>query len=636
MQYSEYRYVDSAIGSVANRNNLRVVTEKLSGAEVYKTYFRYPEEFAEHMRKTKSVSGYHGFAYADFFPVDIDVKDNLPAALDLLRDTVEKMESRHDVNINELWYFFSGSKGFHLYIPAEMLGITPSNQISVHFKRFAKELLGPMGIKYDPEIYDAVRLWRVSNTINAKSGLHKVQLTPGEIYLDIEEIKELARAPRTVDCVRDPIANESLSALYLSVQNDNTVKMNGEPIDVSDGVPRHEKVCYHEILKGVGAGERDAACIRLAANFRNRGMPSDITESILHAWNKKNNPPMRDGEISGKIRSAYREAGKYSYGCNDQFLVEYCSDQCFLKSKAPKESPSSGDVLSYDELTRSYRQYLVEVKQSRIILPIPKLGIEMRGISPGECLYIIARAGVGKTAGLINLLQWVSRTNKEPMIFFSMEQPAPQVFERMAQVATGLGGYEIERIMRNEPAKAQWIIDTTRASFENIYVVERSGLTVDEISGIIRAAETSRIGKKVRMIGLDYMGLLSGKGKDLYQQVSAQARELQKMMKDIKTAGVVLAQINRQGEDGNKPVTMDMIRDSGSVEEVATFIIGMWKTKEVDMIKMQILKNRHGVSGAVVMMDFLKPSLRFDDLEKTLWADKMIMAEQFGQEVPLI
>lgn len=631
MKYQEYKYVDSAVGGVSSRNNVRMATDSLSGTDVYKTYFRYPQTFVDHVRKNKSVSNYKGFAYADYFPIDIDVKGDLQEALDKLRDLVTTLEVRHDVNVNELWYFFSGSKGFHLYIPSVMFGAVPSTDIAVYYKRFAQDLLKPMGLAYDSTIYDIVRLWRVPNTINSKSGLYKVQLSPAEIWLDMDEITELAKAPRKIDYVANSIANDSLTAIYKSVQE--RVIVGGETI-AGYGIPKYEKPCIYKMMQGVGDGNRDNVCFRLAGHWRKKGLSSDITESMMQTWNRKNQPPMSEREIADKVRSAYRDSARVDFGCNDDIMLQFCSDQCYLKTKETKETPTAQDVLTFEELTQAYRQFLVESKLSKIHLPIPRLGDSMRGISPGESLYMIARAGVGKTAGLINLFQWVARANKEPFLFFSMEQPAPQVFERMAQISTGLSGFEIESMMKSGGDKAAWIVEQTRKSFSSVYVIERAGLTVDDVADIIRTAETERIGKKVRLIGLDYMGLLTGKGKDLYQQVSAQARELQRMMKDTKTAGIVLAQINRTGGDGKEEVTMDMIRDSGAVEEVATFIVGLWKLKNNDdIIRARLLKNRHGVVGTSVDMNFIKHCLRMDDPDKTLWDEKIVEAGQFGQEV---
>ena len=108
------------------------------------------------------------------------------------------------------------------------------------------------------------------------------------------------------------------------------------------------------------------------------------------------------------------------------------------------------------------------------------------------------------------------------------------------------------------------------------------------------------------------------------------------MMKDTKTAGIVLAQINRSGGDGKEEVTMDMIRDSGAVEEVATFIMGLWNVKGKEgVIRACLLKNRHGASGIATELNFYKHCLRMDAQDKTLWNDKITEAGQFGQEVIL-
>lgn len=639
--YSEYHLVDTSVGGVYNRNVIQEATVKLSGVDAYKTYFRYPDEFQRHFDKNidsttkkKSVSRYSGPAYADFFPVDIDCNNDIPKALDLLINTLCVLENQYDVNIKELRVFFSGSKGFHLYIPAAMMGITPSENISRYFKAFAAKILKPIGVSYDPLIYDIVRLWRVSNSINSKSGLYKIELTPTEVFkLTAEEIVEMAREKRTVEYVSDPIANNLLTATYRSIQELPTI--SGETI-VAGVCPRNEKQCYHRLLQGVGEGKRDAVCFRLANHFQKKGYDSGDVEGLLQAWNKKNQPPMSENEVKTKVRSAFN-GSRADFGCNDEILQEYCSDQCYLKSRNTTEEPSGSVVYTHEDTLLAYKKQVRELKQVRITLPIPKLGSALRGISPGECLYIIARAGVGKTAGLLNIFQWIARTNKEPMLFFSMEQPVPQIFERQAQLATGIGGQEIENIFLHDPVKAKMIAELTRESFQNILVVEKSGLSVEEMEKIILVAEKEHCGgKPIRLVAMDYMGLISGKGKDNYAQVSGQAKDLQAMLKNIGKAGIVLSQVSRAGGSGETPLTMNMIRDSGVVEEAATAIIGMWRLEgQADMIRMELLKTKHGCLGMYHDFRFIKPSLRFDDPDETIWDDKVFDASQFGQEVTM-
>jgi len=138
MEYPDYKYVDTACGGIYNRNNIQE-HDKLfltSDTDCYCTYFRYPEKFQKHFSKNKndkgqhSVGGYKGFAYADYFPIDIDDKDNLEEALKTAKEIMSKFQFDYDVDVYSLPIFFSGNKGFHIYIPAKIIGITPSPYIS--------------------------------------------------------------------------------------------------------------------------------------------------------------------------------------------------------------------------------------------------------------------------------------------------------------------------------------------------------------------------------------------------------------------------------------------------------------------------------------------------------------------------
>jgi hypothetical protein len=57
-------------------------------------------------------------------------------------------------------------------------------------------------------------------------------------------------------------------------------------------------------LQGVGEGDRNDICDRLACHFKN-SQPIDITESLLIDWNKLTKPPLPESEVLTTIKSAY-------------------------------------------------------------------------------------------------------------------------------------------------------------------------------------------------------------------------------------------------------------------------------------------------------------------------------------------
>ena len=79
-----------------------------------------------------------------------------------------------------------------------------------------------------------------------------------------------------------------------------------------------------------------------------------------------------------------------------------------------------------------------------------KLDRHLRGIAPGEVCEIIARTGVGKTAFLLNVISHVIVNQKIPVLFFSLEQPLAQIYERAVQISMGMEGREVERVFKED------------------------------------------------------------------------------------------------------------------------------------------------------------------------------------------
>jgi hypothetical protein len=63
-----------------------------------------------------------------------------------------------------------------------------------------------------------------------------------------------------------------------------------------------------EALRGVGEGQRNDTCARLAGYFASKGIPEDVAERQLLAWNLINRPPMTDAEVVTTVRSAFETA----------------------------------------------------------------------------------------------------------------------------------------------------------------------------------------------------------------------------------------------------------------------------------------------------------------------------------------
>jgi hypothetical protein len=198
VMYPEYAKVEKAYvaGKKFRRNMIISVDEakKLIGVDVYCTYMRFKEDIAVYVTQHRTTSGYDGDMYSDFFVLDIDDKD-LKKAKDRAIALISRLRKDFGVAVEEVRFYFSGSKGFHIEIPSEMFGYEPGRGLADVFKRIAGVLMG--GLVFDTSIYQFNRQWRVPNTKNSKGDRYKVPLTPNEVIdLSIDEIRTLAEKPR--------------------------------------------------------------------------------------------------------------------------------------------------------------------------------------------------------------------------------------------------------------------------------------------------------------------------------------------------------------------------------------------------------------------------------------------------------
>ena len=149
-----------------------------------------------------TLEGYHDSVWLDELVLDIDIEGNLEAALQQLRTYIMHLETRYEIDRRHLRINFSGHKGFHIRIPSILFGgFDPSPNLPIKIKEIFTELTD--GFKnFDGTIYHHVAFIRVVNSRNSKSGLCAIPLTANEVFsLSIDEIKELAKNPRTVEYI---------------------------------------------------------------------------------------------------------------------------------------------------------------------------------------------------------------------------------------------------------------------------------------------------------------------------------------------------------------------------------------------------------------------------------------------------
>ena len=351
MQFPKYSFVDTAFGGVMNRNriiNINDLTIPDTPNECYISMFRFLEELEDHCQKTGSVRGNDNMlCYCDYLWFDIDDQD-LAKAQKRTIELILRIESQYDITPVVC---FSGSKGFHIGIPSGSFNSQPRPDLPRIFKKMAQRIAGD--IKIDTAIYEKNRLWRLPDSINAKSGLYKIRISHEELAkLDVDAIKEKAISPgNPVDDNTNPSRlSASLSQLYEDVITE--LDRNQSSISIQKNIPTDcAKLCIERILKGVSEGDRNEAGIRLASHYLKPDNSPDEVLNKLIKWNQSNQPPLPDEEIRNIVNSATTKG--YDYGCNDPFLKKYCDNKCPLYKSEKKQkailtsfaAPTDGSLL---------------------------------------------------------------------------------------------------------------------------------------------------------------------------------------------------------------------------------------------------------------------------------------------------
>ena len=144
---------------------------------------------------------------------------------------------------------------------------------------------------------------------------------------------------------------------------------------------------------------------------------------------------------------------------------------------------------------------------------------------------------------------------------------------------------------KRQQDKGKLLNERERFSALRLHVIDAAGWTVQQVK--VKAVQL-----QADVVMIDYIGLLKGPGKSLYERVTGVSQDLHIMAQQGKIAVVALSQLNRGGKD--EP-DMTSLRESGQIEQDADAILLLntvgdekGRAGERDLI---IAKNKTGRTG---------------------------------------
>jgi replicative DNA helicase len=136
------------------------------------------------------------------------------------------------------------------------------------------------------------------------------------------------------------------------------------------------------------------------------------------------------------------------------------------------------------------------------------------------------------------------------------------------------------------------------------------------IEAVIAKSRLSAMRDGTRFVGVDYIQLIRGEGRDLRQQVGDIAKRLKQFAKKHDCCVVALSQLARKGDLNSRP-TMQDLKESGELEAHADVIVMPYRPVNTDngqftgLDELIITKQRNGGIGAVPMT-YNTENLRFE------------------------
>jgi replicative DNA helicase len=228
---------------------------------------------------------------------------------------------------------------------------------------------------------------------------------------------------------------------------------------------------------------------------------------------------------------------------------------------------------------------------------------------------------MGKTSFVLNIAQHAAIHAKVPVGIFSLEMSKDQLVNRMLCCEAMV---DAQRMRTGQLDDGDWQ-KIARAlgpmSDAPIYIDDTPGTTAMEIRAKCRKLKME---KNLGLIVIDYLQLMSGKGKDSRQQeISEISRSLKILAKELNVPVMTLSQLSRAPElrADHRPILSDL-RESGAIEQDADIVMFLYRddyynpdTDKKNIAEAIIAKHRNGSTGTVELA-WLGQYTKFANLEK--------------------
>jgi len=386
--------------------------------------------------------------------------------------------------------------------------------------------------------------------------------------------------------------NTEKAILALVLNDDNLTPLLLENCDESFFEDGEHKTIFREIKK-LWDGKCGFNYVTFWDHVRDR-VSEFYYETFCDAVKGVDDP--RAFLLQNVLRAKQEKAKRRLLGCIDQYLKEPVIDWEEIKGIV-NDASVRGLEIENPDIQSAYDRYVewVNRQQTGITLGFPSLDKLTDTFCYGELLSFIGRTTTGKTWLALNVICHILETTTETVGLFSMEMPKQAIFERLFQLHHNMSRWDVKlNICEKER------VDPFMEKFKQLKIYEK----IYSVSDIARIVEE----QKIKIAFIDFLSLMRSETEgNLYAQTTQKITDLAQMAKEKEVLVIVMVQLSRAAGDGSIPVTIDMCRESGAIEEISHFIYGIYqpainpdlREKWDRKLCVQLLKNKRGPTSSI-------------------------------------
>ncbi|MDO4620275.1 MAG: replicative DNA helicase [Lachnospiraceae bacterium] len=251
------------------------------------------------------------------------------------------------------------------------------------------------------------------------------------------------------------------------------------------------------------------------------------------------------------------------------------------------------------------------------------LDYKTSGFQNSDFLLVAARPSMGKTAFVLNIVQYMALRKNLPCAVFSLEMSSESLMNRMLALESKVDSQKIRTGKMNDEEWTRVVEAAGTIASSKIVIDNTPGISLRELRS---KARKFKLDLDIKIIFIDYLQLMSGSGKsgaNRQQEISDISRGLKGLARELNVPVVALSQLNRSAEtrDDHRPMLSDL-RESGAIEQDADVVMFLYRddyynkdTEEKNVAEVIIAKQRNGPIGTTKLV-WLPEFTKFANMKK--------------------